>query len=443
VTTRFAFEGPLVKSQLSLAALILAASLGAGPMALGQSGEGDKSLDARQSELRALEDGIRAADEQRRKMEAEIEAMRNDRARLNAALVEATARARAGEERVGEIEKRLAASRASEEAIARSLESRRGTIADVLSALQRMGRKPPPAVLVRPQDMLEAIRTSMLLGAVVPELRIETEALASDLAELVEARRAIMREGDALRRELASVGLERERIAGLVEARQKGLADAEKGLDEDRRRAQDLARQAIDLKELIARMEADGSPAGRAADAARRSEDALRNGQRRPGAPFKDAGRLSPAVPFTEARGLLPMPLSGNLLKSFGAPDGFGATERGLSIATRPRSVVASPADGWIAFSGPYRTYGQLLIVNAGGGYYIVLAGMDRINVEVGQFVLAGEPVAVMGDGSAKTAAAIAIGATQPVLYVEFRKDGAAIDPSPWWSKAELEKVRG
>jgi septal ring factor EnvC (AmiA/AmiB activator) len=81
------------------------------------------------------------------------------------------------------------------------------------------------------------------------------------------------------------------------------------------------------------------------------------------------------------------------------------------------------------------------LIINAGDGYYVVLAGMERINVAVGQFVLAGEPVASMGDASGKTAATIAIGAAQPILYVEFRKDGAAIDPGPWWAKQE--KVRG
>ena len=95
----------------------------------------------------------------------------------------------------------------------------------------------------------------------------------------------------------------------------------------------------------------------------------------------------------------------------------FEVALQGLSSfgGKKPRAVVASPSDGWVAFSGPYRTYGQLLIINAGGGYYVVLAGMERINVEVGQFVLAGEPVALMGDGSAKTAAAIAIGATQPI----------------------------
>ena len=430
-----------MKPSPSRAALCIAALLtGAATMTCAQ--ENERPLDARQLELRALEEGLRNAEDQRRRMEADIEAMRMDRARLNAALMEANHRARAGEQRVSEIEQRLETSRASEAAIARSLEARRGTIADVLAALQRMGRKPPPAVLVRPQDMLEAIRTSMLLGAVVPELRVETEALASDLSDLVEARRTIAREADAMRKEVASVTFERERISALMAARQKSLTEAERALEDDRRKAQDLARQAIDLKELIARMEIDVSSAGRAADAARRSEEALRM-MRPNAAPFRDAARMAPAVAFANARGLLPLPVGGSLVKTYGSADGFGGTEKGISIAARPRAVVASPADGWVAFSGPYRTYGQLLIVNAGGGYYIVLAGMDRINVEVGQFVLAGEPVAVMGDGSAKTAASIAIGASQPVLYVEFRKDGAAIDPTPWWSKAELEKVRG
>jgi murein hydrolase activator len=112
-------------------------------------------------------------------------------------------------------------------------------------------------------------------------------------------------------------------------------------------------------------------------------------------------------------------------------------------MATPAAATVASPVDGWVAFSGPYRTYGQLLIINAGGGYYMVLAGMDRINVGVGQFVLAGEPIAIMGDGSARTAAAAAIGAAQPILYIELRKDGAAIDPGPWWAKTDIEKARG
>jgi septal ring factor EnvC (AmiA/AmiB activator) len=404
----------------------------------------------RQNELHGVEDTIRAGEEQRRKTEADIEAMRNDRARLNAALIETTARAQATEARVGDAEKRLDVSQASEAAIRRSLEGRRGVIAEVLAALQRMGRKPPPAVLVRPQDMLEAIRTSMLLASVVPQLKAETQALAGDLADLVQVRKGIAAERDSLDRELASLGAERKRLAALVDARQSALADAERSLDAQRDRMRDLAHKAADLKDLIARMEADDA-ANRAAQAARDAEAARRAAAppspeaptRVAMGPFRDPARLAPAIAFGDAKGLLPLPVSGSLLKSFGDADGFGGSEKGMSFATRANAIVSAPADGWVRFSGPYRSYGQLLIIDTGGGYYVILAGMERINVEVGQFILAGEPVATMGDGSRKTAAAVAIGAVEPTLYVEFRKDGVAIDPGPWWVKPELEKVRG
>ena len=82
------------------------------------------------------------------------------------------------------------------------------------------------------------------------------------------------------------------------------------------------------------------------------------------------------------------------------------------------------------------------MILNADGGYHVLLAGMERISVDLGQFVLMGEPVAVMGDGS-QSAVAKAGGASQPVLYVEFRKDGVPVDPGPWWAVNEGQKVRG
>jgi septal ring factor EnvC (AmiA/AmiB activator) len=112
-----------------------------------------------------------------------------------------------------------------------------------------------------------------------------------------------------------------------------------------------------------------------------------------------------------------------------------------MAIAARAGSPVTAPCDGWVVYSAPFRNYGQVLILNAGGGYHVVLAGMERISVNVGQFVLTGEPVAVMG-GSQPPASA-ASNPERPVLYVEFRKDGTPVDPSPWWAASKGEKVRG
>jgi septal ring factor EnvC (AmiA/AmiB activator) len=140
---------------------------------------------------------------------------------------------------------------------------------------------------------------------------------------------------------------------------------------------------------------------------------------------------------------LLPRPVSGETARAFGSPDGYGGTTRGVSILTRPQAVVSSPADGSVAFAGPFRSYGRLLIIDAGGGYYVLLAGMSQINVEIGQSVLAGEPVAIMGATASAAPGVGGIETNDPVLYVEFRKDGGSIDPGPWWAKSQGEKVRG
>jgi septal ring factor EnvC (AmiA/AmiB activator) len=125
---------------------------------------------------------------------------------------------------------------------------------------------------------------------------------------------------------------------------------------------------------------------------------------------------------------------------------------RGIQIAARTEARVSSPCDGWVVYAGPFRSYGKLLIINGGGGYHIVLAGMDRLDVELGQFVLAGEPVGAMGSKRvaaaalgpvASTAGLADLASTLPVLYVEFRKENSSIDPAPWWVQSRDEKVRG
>jgi septal ring factor EnvC (AmiA/AmiB activator) len=280
----------------------------------------------------------------------------------------------------------------------------------------------------------------MLLGAVLPQMRGEAEKLAADLAELVRVRGVIANERNDLTRDLAALSEERQRMSLLIEERQKKQIEAEKALEKERQRAIALARQADSLKDLIAKLEQDVALSARAAGAAARPQEGKEN--RTDLASLRDPGRLVPAVAFASAKGALPLPINGVKIRDFGAPDGLGGTEKGLWIASRAGAQVTAPCDGWVVYAGPFRSYGQLLIVNAGGGYHVLLAGMERISVDLGQFVLTGEPVAVMGGGP-QSAAAIAVGSSQPVLYVEFRKDGTPVDPSPWWATKDSEKVRG
>jgi septal ring factor EnvC (AmiA/AmiB activator) len=306
--------------------------------------------------------------------------------------------------------------------------------------LQRIGRQPPPALLVSPEDALRAVRTAITLGAVLPEMRAQADTLAGDLSALLDVRKEIVTQRDGLTGELDQLGREQLRVTLLVDERQKKQSGAEQSLNSERQRAADLARQVENIKDLIAKLEGGLDSATRAARAADRS---IANDATQPElAALSDPGRLAPAVAFADMRGRLRLPVNGVRIREFGGADGVGGTQKGLSIASRPGGEITAPCDGWVVYAGRFRSYGQLLILNAGGGYHVLLAGMERISVDLGQFVLTGEPVAVMGGGSQASPAG-ASGPKQPVLYVEFRKDGTPIDPSPWWATNESEKVRG
>ena len=268
----------------------------------------------------------------------------------------------------------------------------------------------------------------------LPELRADADALAADLLELARVRGDMAIDREALGRDVAAFTADQQRMTLLVEERQKKQAEAEKALDAERQRIATLARQADNLKDLIAKLEREAAP--------RPAEKAPPADAKPNFAALKDPGRLAPAIAFASAKGALPLPVNGVRIRDFGSADGLGGTEKGLWIASRASAQVTAPCDGWVVYAGPFRSYGQLLILNAGGGYHILLAGMERISVDPGQFVLTGEPVAVMGGGP-QSAAAIATGSSQPVLYVEFRKDGTPVDPNPWWVTTDSEKVRG
>lgn len=413
------------------------------------------ALKLHDQELAAIRSEQQRALENEARFKHELESIGDDRRKLNTQLIESAARVRNLEAAVIRASERLKPLDEREQALRKSLDERRGVIVEVLATLQRMGRQPPPVMLARPEDALQSLRSAMLLGAVLPEMRQEAAALLADLTELTRLRKEIIEEQERLDRDLKTLAEESPRLSMLVEQRQKQQRDAEKTLASEHQRVTQIARQVDNLKDLIGGLERKLDSATRSARiAARRSEE--KKALESPPAPtvaaaptaapaaaaINDAGRLAPAVAFASAKKLLPLPVNGVKIRQFGAPDGIGGTEKGLSIATRHGSPVTAPCDGWVVYAGPFRNYGQVLILNAGDGYHVLLAGMERISVDLGQFVVTGEPVAVMGN-RAQAAATVAARSGQPVLYVEFRKDGTPVDPSPWWAASEVEKVRG
>ncbi len=389
-------------------------------------------LDSKRQQLRQLETGAEAAHNRARDLAGAVADLAASQAQVKMRLLEATSALQKAETEAAEIEIRVDSLSQQEKTLAGALAGRRGEIAKILTILQRMGRKPPPAVLTRPQDMLDALRGGQALETALEPIRTQAKVLQADLTALLSLRRQLGVEQARLAEASARLKTQREELAQTVQARQEQLAGAQNELNAENDRARSLARQATSLKDLIKRLE------GRDAQNRRDAGTSPTGGTASP----RDPDRLGPVIAFTELKGKLRLPAVGSIVRNYGATNNDGL-EKGVSIATRENAIIVAPSDGRVSYAGPYRSYGQLLIINAGGGYYVVLAGMNRANVNVGQFVLSGEPIGVMGDGVAQTTASIAIGASKPILYVEFRKDGASIDPSPWWATSSSRKGGG
>jgi septal ring factor EnvC (AmiA/AmiB activator) len=412
--------------------------------ALGELRGGEASAadrkQAREAELEAIRRTIEVSERRQSALREEIDGLDQDSATLSADLVATAQRQRATEEEIAQIETRLEKLHADADALRSSLAERRGVMAEVLMALQRIGRTPPPAILSRPEDALAAIRGSILAGAVLPDIREEAEKLAADLSELTSLTAQIESERDTLRAGYASFADEQARINLLQGARKAQRVQTEAALAAERDKVEDLAGKAKDVESLIASLEREVEAAARAAEEAKAAAASTVRADREEAARrLADTSRIAPAVHFADARGLLTWPVVGQKLLGFGEPDGLGGESQGLTLATRPGAPVLAPADGWVVYAGPFRSYGQVLILNAGDGYHIVLAGMERIDAALGQFVLGGEPVAVMGATRLASIGDIDHTSAQPILYVEFRRDGNSIDSAPWWAPADSE----
>ncbi|WP_421590169.1 murein hydrolase activator EnvC family protein [Shinella sp. M27] len=406
--------------------------------------------DSTRRELETLSQSITVSDEKTKALEAEIAKLDKSRQTLRDEIVKSAAMRKDMEEKILAGEKRLEGMREREAGVRASLHDRRGLLAEVLAALQRMGRNPPPALLVTPDDALASVRSAILLGAVVPGIRKETDALIDDLSALMDIKSDIDREHTELT-DAMQKRVEEEKRSELLIAENEALATTNnRTLAAERRRAEELAARASSLEGLIGSLEQEIGSVRDAAALAKSQEEARRNQSdaerekaralARDSVP--DKNRIAPAYEFQELQAKLDYPVAGDVLRRFGDADGTGHDSQGMTLATNAGALVTAPSDGWIVFAGTFRSYGRMIILNAGEGYHLVLSGMDKVNVREGQFVVAGEPLAVMGEKRVASVNALTLETDKPTLYIEFRKNGKPVDSQPWWSAKYSGKAR-
>lgn len=405
-----------------------------------------KALDARREELKSTLDKAGT-------IEQDMAKLAEERGKINKDLQQTAALIQESEARLTVVEARLSELEIQEKMVRGSLVQRHGQISTLLAALQRMGRNPPPVIVTKREDALQMVRSAMLLAEAFPGMRTQALELADKLSQLmriVEDRRT---ELEKEKTENARLNDLRTELAGLMEVKRRTILERQDELRKVRDSASELSKNVSDLNELIAKIgksvqENTGLGAYEAevrAAEANKAQPAVLTDPASADTPSTELvvlaptdaapvssnpGRIKPAIDFHNAKAKLPLPASGKRVLNFGERTEYGSQSKGLVMETRSAAQVTSPCDGWVLYAGEFRSYGKLLIIDAGGGYNVVLAGLSQIDVRPGEFILAAEPVGTMMTLKKEAAGAAS---AAPVLYIEFRKDGQPINPDPWW----------
>jgi murein hydrolase activator len=435
------------------------------------------------AKIRANREKLEDAERKAKSLQADVVQIDEERGRLNAQLQETAKLVQRSEAQMTSIESRRDGLETEQKSLEATLSERQESIGRLLAAMQRMGRNPPPVIITKREDALQMVRSAMLLAKAFPELRTQYEDLAKRLTALARVMGDIKTERDKLESETARLKDAQLRLASLMETKRQTLSERQEQLEGVRRAAAEISKSVEDLAELITKLDktvADRTPLG-AYDRELAKVDldkvplppAVAEQPKLPSvtptvpqdkkvavlpvpkppptsAPTQPgfelapraggsfaAGPMQPKIPFHLAKAQLPLPAQGRRVISFGDKLPSGKTAQGMVIETRHAAQITAPSDGWVAYAAEFRSFGQVLIINGGGGYNVVLTGLSQIDVQIGQFVLGGEPV-----GTMSAAPKGKVQGNAPVLYVEFRKEGRPVDPEPWWSDGS-KKVQG
>jgi septal ring factor EnvC (AmiA/AmiB activator) len=420
-----------------MAAALLGVATGFGGSGFPAAAQSVPRADPRdaQRSLTEVERQLQASRKRDETLARSSEALEEELNALRGRLVQTADEAALLETELSGLEETLRALEAEDKAQSDKLDADKASIADLLGGLQRLSRIPPEAMIARPESPVDTLRSALLLRSAVPILRERAEALAGALQKLADLRADLAGRRTQARDARTALAARQSEIAKLVERRQQLQRQTETERQQVADRMAKLGGEAQDLRGLIERLEREAEERRKEerrrkleaiarAKAEREKAERERATQEAAAAAARErelAASITPPTPPDRdgAEESSRLPVAGRVTTRYGEADKFGVTSRGLTVTSRAGAQVVAPSSGSIMFAGPFRGYGLILIVEHPNGYHSLIAGLGRIDTKVGQRVLAGEPLGVMGspaDGD-------------PDLYFELRRNGQPINP--------------
>lgn len=383
----------------------------------------DKAHSLDKQKLKQIEQQIESQRQERHILDSERRALDRGVSSLRRNLIRAARTAQEHETFLNRLEEKLPKLEAKSKMRTAALQNQRRQMMETLTALERLSRNPAQALLLSDATPVIIVRTAILLRAAIPALQARAVALKNDLSEIQSTRTELKDQLRKINSASRMLNFEQNRLNALMGHRAVERRRMLRQTEEADARLTALNQKAQSLRELFSNFskehhfknaESNGKPTiFRQHSAAAQATQGAR----------RDIRNLN--------RGTMTLPARGRVVEQYGQNTKTGSSSKGTSFRTRLSAQVVAPFDGKVVFAGPFKGYGQILIIQHGDAYHTLLAGMRRVDVKLGQHLLAGEPVGVMGTHKEGTR-----------LYVEVRRKGQPVNPLPWFA-ATNDRVRG
>jgi septal ring factor EnvC (AmiA/AmiB activator) len=396
-------------------ALGFAAVLGVGAVAQRAAPAIDPgNLSQARSALRDAQAAARNAERRSALMQRQAEATRGAAERTAHEAAALAARVQLAEADIRAAEARLDLARREHASLREALGREQQPIVHLTGALQQVSRRPLALSVLQPGSVEELVHLRAVLAGAMPRIEERTSGLRVQLARARALREEAAKAAAELRTEQAGLAQRKRELAEVEATQRRALREAETGATRESERALALGEQSRDLDALVG--ELDRSAALRRRLAAlpgpvlRASRDGAAAAAAVAPATEPTAEATTPPAPYL-------LPVTGRTVLGFGAREaGSAVPSQGLTLAPRPGAQIVSPGAGRVAFAGPYRGYGRIVIVEHAGGWTSLITGLERTDVVVGQQLVAGAPLGVAA-------------AASPQVTVELRRDGEPVNP--------------
>lgn len=394
--------------------------------------EAVSAAEVSKKELERMEKQVQQQNMEHKKLQAQATQINMELANVSQEMVKTAKLIQNNEDKISRMEAELKKLRENLKEATEGFLSEDENLIKTLSALQNLALKPTEALFVQPLTPVETIRSAILLREAVPYLEQNAKKIRDELENIEKQKNKVEKQVAQITAQKQILEQEHERMKTLVQKKSRIRNSLKIQTVKAKQKVEKLASQANDLRDLLNKLEKE-----RQLKAKRQEEERKRLAEEeRKRAEEKkveqtqraDLIKYPPDIiteigkGFVKAKGQLPMPARGPVVATFGEEKLKGVVSKGIQIKTRNMAQVTSPFDGSVIFAGPFRGYGNLIIIDHGQGYLTLLAGLESMDVDVGQMLLAGEPVGQMPDSK------------EAKLYVELRHNNHPIDPMAWFT---------